>query len=291
MNLTSATTIYNSSSSSRARSLLQVPRLRGGAKARNASPTLRGQDRGHNGTKRSSDASMRTIPIASTKPRAQSAIHSVSHGATAHDGYLLCPQAYGKFSLPSDADEERELTEHHKARVGERDTGSGGVGGGSRSGGHEVAIYEARKSDTPLSLYGRQHGNVVEDQPDTRQVMRHAIERPLLMPPAQRGEVAQLRNAEAPTASASGQSDSGFPFVAIYVPSSSIEGIGGLPTRAEGLHSKMKSTASTQKQDNQNQQQQSQPLWVELGCRVASARVVTGLQLESFAFASATATA
>jgi len=294
MNLTAATTIHNSSSSSRARSLLQVPRLRGGAKARNASATLRGQDREHNGTKRSSDASMRTIPIASTKPRPQSAIHSVSHGATAHDGYVLCPQAYGKFSLPPDADEERDLTEHHKARVGKRNTVSGGADGGSRSGGHEVAIYEGHKGDLPLSVYGRQHGNVVEDQPDTRPVMRHAIERPMLMPPARRGvtgKVAQLRNAEPPTASASAQSDSGFPFVAVYVPSSSIEGIGGLPSRAEGLHSNMKNTASTQKQDNQNQQQQTQPLWVELGCRVASARVLTGLQLESFAFASATATA
>ena len=164
------------------------------------------------------------------------------------------------------------------------------AGGAWWSGGHEVAIYEAPPSDAPISLYGRQHGSGVADQPDTTPVMRRTFERPLLMPPAERGvtaKSAQLRNAEPATASAPGQGDGGFPFVAVYVPSSSIEGISGLPTRSEG----MKNTASTQERGNQKQQQQAQPLWVELGCRVASARVLTGLQLESFAFASASATA
>lgn len=290
--LASAKPVHNATaSSSRALSLLQVPRLRGGAKAKNASVTSHSQVREHGGTERNSAARMRTIPIASTKPRPRSAIHGTSHSPNVHDGYVLCPQAYGKFSLPPDADDEHELTKHNKARVDETDTGSSRAGGGSRSGGHEVAIYEAPPSDTPISLYGRQHGSGVADHPDTTPVMRRTFERPLLMPPAKRGvtaKSAQLRNPEPATASASGQGDGGAPFVAVYVPSSSIEGISGLPTRSEGMHSNVKSTPSTQEQENQKQQQQAQPLWVELGCRVASARVLTGLQLESFA-SSATA--
>merc|ERR1712146_756298 len=94
------------------------------------------------------------------------------------------------------------------------------------------------------------------------------------------GKVAQLRNADPPTASASAQSDSGFPFVAVYVPSSSIEGIGGLPSRAEVLHSNMKNTASTQKQDNQNQQQNTATVgraWLQSGLGKSADGIATGI--------------